>query len=569
MSESDLPPYEPRRILQAPFPERIRLVCRTWAAQVNPNPLSVLALYWAKYFVLFIGGWAFFVSFSAGYPGFTSPLAWAFTLGAFQKALLWALFYESAGFGCSSGPMNARYSPPLGGFLYFLRPGTTKLPLFPGAPVVGARTRGWLDVGLYAANQLLLLRALFAAEVTPDLLWPIVVLIPLMGVLDKTLFLAARGEHYWVALVCLTVAFEGGLWLSYAKGIWCCIWFWAATSKINHHFPSVIMVMMNNGPFFPGFLKKRLFAHFPDDLRPSRLATAMAHTGTFTEYLIPFALVLSAGHAELTVLFLLLMAGFHGFIAVNNPAGMPVEWNILMVYGGVFLFGFHPEASLSAIGQMPLLALFLFAFGVAIPLYGNFFPSRVSFLMAMRYYAGNWAYNVWLFRGNSSDKLKRLKKPAGTLREQLAPMLGHDEELLDLAAAMGVAQRFMHFEGRPLHDLIPKAVDDIDDYEWMEGEILCGMIVGWNFGDGHLNGTQLLESVQAQCGFEPGELRVVMVESQPLFGRAMAWKIVDAADGVLEEGSTRIADMRGRQPWPEGEAAEAFVRGNLRIPGAR
>ncbi len=108
------------------------------------------------------------------------------------------------------GPMNGRFNPPLGGFLHFLRPGTTKLPLFPGVPVFGGIRRSWLDVALYAANQLFLLRALLAPELTPALLWPSVVLIPLLGVTDKTLFLAARAEHYWVALVCLTVAFADG-----------------------------------------------------------------------------------------------------------------------------------------------------------------------------------------------------------------------------------------------------------------------------------------------------------------------------------------------------------------------
>ena len=119
----------------------------------------------------------------------------------------------------------------------------------------------------------------------------------------------------------------------------------------------------------------------------------------------------------------------------------------------------------------------------------------------------------------------------------------------------------MHFEGRPLLEALPKAVDDMDNYEWMEGEVLGGSIIGWNFGDGHLNDRQLLESVQAQCGFEEGEVRVVMVESQPLFGRTMHWKIMDAKSGLLEEGETEMAAMRHLQPWPEGEHAEAFLRG--------
>ncbi len=554
----DLPPYEPERILGAPFPERVRLVCRTWASQVNPNPPIVLILYWAKYVFLYAGGWAFWVSFSAGYPGFFGD--WAFTAVAFQKAVVWSIFYELAGFGCSSGPMNARFKPPIGGFLYFLRPGTTKLPLFPEAPVLGGIRRSWLDVGLYAATLLCLLRALVAPEVTPGLLLPVFFLVPLIGVMDKTLFLAARAEHYWVALTCLVFASGDDLWISACKAVWCGIWFWAATSKVNHHFPSVIMVMMNNGPFFPSWLKKRLFTSYPDDLRPSRMAAVMAHTGTFTEYMIPFVLLLSAGSPLVTGFMLFVMFCFHGFIASNNPSGMPIEWNILMVYGGIFLFGFHPEAGLTALGAMPLLVVFLLFWLVAVPCYGNFFPRHVSFLLSMRYYAGNWAYNIWLFKKGSLEKLRKLTRASGTMREQLETMLP-EPEMVDMAVTLSMAHRFMHLEGRPLLEALPRAVDDIDDYEWSDGEVLCGGVIGWNFGDGHLNNEQLLAAVQEQCGFEEGELRVVMVESQPLFGRSMKWRIHDAATGLLEEGETEIGPMRAVQPWPTGEYAEAILRG--------
>jgi hypothetical protein len=558
--ESDLPPYPVDDLLATPFPERIRLVCRTWASQVNATPFPVIVGYWVKYLLLFIGGWALFCSFSAGYPGFFSFRAWAFAPEAFYKAVVWAIVYEVVGFGCSSGPMNGRFWPPFGGILHFLRPRTTKLPLFPGIPVFGGIRRTWLDVALYAANLAFLLRALVAPHVTPDLLLPSVFLLPLLGVTDKTIFLAARGEHYYVALLCLAVASGGGLWISGCKMIWVFIWYWAATSKANHHFPSVIMVMMNNGPFFPKWLKKRLFVSYPDDLRPSRLAATMAHMGTLTEYAIPTVLLLSTS-PTLTAAMLVVMCCFHGWIAMNNPAGMPIEWNILMIYGGIFLFGFHPEAHIAALfPAMPLLAAFLVFSLVAIPLYGNLVPSRVSFLLAMRYYAGNWAYNIWLFRKDSTEKLHKLVKVTGTTREQLGRML-KNEQAVEAALAMIPSSRFMHLEGRVLLDALPRAVDDIDHYEWMDGEIVAGMILGWNFGDGHLNNTQLLEAVQQQCGFEPGELRVVMVESQPLFGRAMAWKIVDAASGVLEEGKTEIAPMRAFQPWPTGRYAEAFVRG--------
>jgi len=152
IAENDLPPYPIGDLLAQPFPERIRLICRTWAARIGATPISVMAMYWTKYFFLFIGGWACFVSLSANYPGLLSVREWAFSWVAFQKAIVWAIFYELAGFGCSSGPMNARFWPPLGGFLHFLRRGTTKLPLVPGMPVLGGFQRSWLDVGLYAVT---------------------------------------------------------------------------------------------------------------------------------------------------------------------------------------------------------------------------------------------------------------------------------------------------------------------------------------------------------------------------------------------------------------------------------
>ena len=558
-SAADLPPYDPQRIVSAPFPERVRLACVGWANE-SPNRPIVMALYWFKYLGPLLGGWAFWCSFNADNPGVTSVGAWAFTADAFKKAMVWSIFWELAGFGCGWGPMNARFDPFFGGYRHFLRPGTTKLPLFRGVPLIGGDTRNWIDVALYGANQLFLLRALVAPVVTPDLLWPSVVLIPAMSVLDKMLYLVCRGEHYYVVLVCMAAAAAGDLWMAGAKLTWCFIWFWAATSKLNGHFPSVIMFMMNNGPSFPKVLKKRLFTHFPDDLRPSRLATTMAHFGTVTEYSIPIILLLGAGNPTVTVAGLLLMTAFHGWIGINNPNGMPVEWNILMIYGGWFLFGFHPEVRITDLMQMPgLLALLLLSLAV-VPAVGNVVPSRVSFLLAMRYYAGNWAYNIWFVRKGAEEKLDRLTKAGGLVYDQLAKLVP-DPLQLEVAKTMMCTSRFMHFEGRPLLEALPAAVDDIDAYEWHEGEVLGGTILGWNFGDGHLNGEQLLRAIQPQCGFAEGEVRVVSVESQPLFGPTMHWRVFDAVRGMIAEGHTKLADYEEVQPWPTGRFAEPLSRG--------
>ncbi|MCH2173572.1 DUF3556 domain-containing protein [Myxococcota bacterium] len=559
----DLPPYDPQRILNAPFPERVRLACRTWA-NASPNRPEVMALYWGKYLFALIGTWAFWCSFNAGYPGFFSVSDWAFTTEAFKKAMVWSMCWELFGFGCGWGPMNARFDKWFGGYRHFARVGTVKLPLFRGAPLIGGDTRNWLDVGLYILNQILLLRVLVAPEVTAELLLPCFLLTAVNGVLDKTLFLVARYEHYWVVIGCMTFAAANDLWIAGAMITWSFIWFWAAVSKWNAHFPSVIMFMMNNGPFFPKLLKKRLFRDFPDDLRASPFAERMALFGHVAEFSIPIILLVAhlTGSWWLLLGGCILFTGFHSFIGLNNPNGMPVEWNILMIYGGWFLFWFHPETSVFDMTQMPLLlAALLFSLAV-VPTFGNFVPARVSFLPSMRYYAGNWAYNIWLFKKNgSTEKLRKLKKTSATVNEQLEEIVDSPIEF-EIAKVMMMVSRFMHFQGRPLFEALPVAVDDIEDYDWFEGEVLGGMVLGWNFGDGHLNGEQLLSAIQPICEFDEGEVRVISVESQPLFGPTMHWRVYDPVQGEIAEGKTVMSDYTGHQPWPTGDVARALSKGH-------
>ena len=563
---TDLPPYDPQRVVNAPFPERVRLACRTWANS-SPNRPSVMALYWGKYFFVLIGAWAFWCSFNAEYPGFFAFSEWTFTTEAFKKAVVWSICWELFGFGCGWGPMNARFEKWFGGCRHFARVGTIKLPLFRGAPLIGGDTRNWIDVGFYVATQVALLSALVMPEMQPGHLLVCFALIAANGVLDKTLFLVARYEHYWIVLAALVFASANDLWIAGAKLTWTFIWIWAAVSKWNSHFPSVIMFMMNNGPFFPKFLKKGLFKDFPDDLRPSRFAEGMAFFGHVSEFAIPVLLFIAVATGSWWLLLgsCILFTGFHSFIGLNNPNGMPVEWNILMIYGGWSLFWFHPEVSILEMTQMPLLfGAMLFSL-VAVPTFGNFVPSKVSFLPSMRYYAGNWAYNVWLFKKNGcTEKLHKLKKTSGTVVEQLADMI-EDPLELEFAKTMMIVSRFMHFQGRPLLEALPVAVDDIDDYEWHEGEVLGGTILGWNFGDGHLNGEQLLRAIQPICGFEEGELRVISVESQPLFGPTMHWRVYDAVKGKIAEGKTKMADYTEHQPWPQGDVAKALSKGHPEV----
>ena len=531
------PPYAPLEWLTKPLGERGRMVCTAWAMQGYGTPLGVFLLYGLKV-VLYVAVWLFFCG-----KGFTELGSFWLEPVSFQKAIVWSMLYEVLGLGCGSGPLTGRYFPPVGGVLYFLRPGTTKLPVFARLPLLGGRKRSVPDVLLYAALLVSALAALLAPAPGFRHFLPLVILVPLLGLADKTIFLAARAEHYWVTIVCFAFARD---FVPCAMAVQLALWFWAGFSKLNHHFPTVACVMTSNSPFTRfAWLRRAMYRDYPRDVRPSRLATFMAHAGTLLEFAVPVVFLLTPiGTAPVVGIVLMLL--LHGYITSNVPMGVPIEWNVMVVYGGFALFWAHPDASLAAIGPPPVLA-FLVVMLVIIPLLGNLLPARISFLLAMRYYAGNWAYSIWLFRGEAYRKLSRLKMTSPWIYDQLG-------RFYDRATAVGLvgkvmAFRMMHLHGRALPILVPKAVDRLEDYEWVDGEVVAGLVLGWNFGEGHLHDEELLAAVQEGCAFEEGELRCIFVESQPLGRRTLDYRIVDAKRGQLERGELAVDELRTRQPW--------------------
>jgi hypothetical protein len=542
-----LPPYDIAEWQKKPFPERVKMVCQSWALQGYGTPWPIYIVYILK-IVFYVWMWTFFCSFTAGLGDLGSFGAWYYEPIAFQKAVLWSMAFEGLGIGCGSGPLTGRYNPPFGGALYFCRPGTTKVPFFPGLPIFGGSRRTVLDVLLYVAHMGFLFRALVAPELSIEYFIPTLVLLPLLGITDKTIFLASRAEHYYTVLVCFMFADD---WLAGSKLVWAAIWMWAATSKLNHHFPSVVAVMQSNSPLTNiGSIRKLLYRDYPNDLRPSRLTQFMAHAGTVVEYAFPVVLIFSDGGTS-TIIGLTVMVLFHTFITSSIPMGVPIEWNVIMVYGGFVLFGYYADVSAFSISSPVLIAYLAFAL-IAVPLFGNLVPSRASFLCSMRYYAGNWAYSVWLFKGDCSKKLdQHLVKAAPRLQDQLGKFL--DEETITATTSKVLGFRAMHLHGRCLQSLVPKAVDNIDDYEYLDGELVAGIVIGWNFGEGHLHNMQLLRSIQEQCGFEEGELRCIFVESQPLGQPTHSWTIADAATGIRESGKIAVKDLLDLQPWPPME----------------
>lgn len=544
------PPYDPLTWVKLPFAQRAELACKAWALQGYGTPVSAYILYVLKV-AFYIYVWTLFCRFTPGIGDIAQWQTWIFHPVAFQKAILWSMLFEVLGLGCGSGPLTGRYFPPVGGFLYFLRPGTTKLPVYPRLVLLGGHRRSILDVLLYAA----LLAALVFALVQPAIgfheVLPVVVLLPLIGLSDQTLFLAARGEHYWTTAVCFLFAPAAAYgsahgWIGGAKAVQLSLWFWAGFSKLNRHFPYVVGVMTSNSPFTRfAWMRRLMYKNYPDDVNPSALARIAGHWGTAVELGIPLILLISPVGSYAHIAGMALMLGLHVYITSNVPMGVPIEWNFMVVYGAFFLFWGHADAS---VFSMPLpLGIFLAVMLIALPLIGNIYPHALSFLVSMRYYAGNWAASVWLFKGQSHAKLKTLTTSARWVPDQLRLFYSEADTIAILSKVM--AFRLMHLHGRAFAELIPRAVERFEDYDYSEGEVVAGMVLGYNFGDGHLHDEKLAAAVQQQCNFAPGEVRCVFLESEPLFKSTLAYRIHDLATGTVAAGEIDAATLRSRQPW--------------------
>lgn len=567
--DADLPDVDLATFGERPHLERMRILSQHWAEYGFGTPWSVHLLYVFK-LALYIFLGTVLASFTSGFGGFWEVASYWSEPIFYQKILLWTMMFEILGLGASSGPLAFRFAPPIGGVLHWVRPRTLRSPPWPGTvPLTRGSTRTWFDVAVYVAILATLLTLLLSDGVAksgqpadsvglldPRILAVLIGLLVVAGLRDKVLFLVARGEQYWVAAVFFAVLPFVDMIVA-MKLLMVAVWFWAAFSKLGRHFSYVVPPMLSNAPWFrTPRVKRRLYRNYPDDLRPSKLGAVVAHQGTVIEFVVPAILLLSTNRT-LTFLALAVIVIFHVFITSTFPLAVPLEWNIFYCFSAVWLFGLHmaPEYGVTAISPWLLIAL---VGGMSVfPILGNLFPGKISFLPSMRYYAGNWATTQWAFRRGDGDgdlgaeaRLNtHIVKAAPNQINQLTDLYG--PEAAEMLLQKAVAWRSMHSQGRALSTLIGNHVDAYENYDIREGEFVAGTLLGWQFGDGHTHDERFMAAVQQRCGFGPGEVIVVYLESQPIHIQRQQYRVIDLALGEIERGYVEVADLIGSQPWLE------------------
>ncbi|GAB3292516.1 DUF3556 domain-containing protein [Parasphingorhabdus pacifica] len=576
----DMPPVDPAKFESMPVMDRMRMLATHWAEYGFGGPKQMHALYIMKTVLFVVGGWLVVGLTTSG----LSPVdlgGWWGELIVYQKLMVWTVLWEITGHGASWGPLAFKFGPMIGGWRYWTKLGTLRLPPYPGkVPGTAGDQRTIFDVGLYLlilANLVFLLvgpgvqsgAAYSEVGLLPG--WALisyVTLILVMGFRDKVLFLASRPEQYAVCLLAFGVLASHVDMVLVAKIAMVTIWLGAGVSKFGHHFSLVVQAMMSNTPWLTSKrLKRSLYKDPPNDMRPSKMALGWAHLGgTVVELCLPLVLLFSTNET-ITWLAIAGMVLFHIFIYSTYPLAVPLEWNVFFVFVVPFLFGgffagngYSMFDFSSAWVLAAALALYL-----AGPILGNLKPEWVSFLVSMRQYAGNWASATMAFRMNDAeDKLDTgLTKTLQTQRQQLRGLYG--SEVAEIFLQKCVAFRSMHSHGRMHLSLLQRHLDKLENYRLREGEVVCTVLVGWQFGDGHLFDERTIAMVQKRCKFEPGELVMAWTESQPIHKKTVQYKVVDAALGIVELGYYDVQDAVAEQPWiPNGPIPHQVT---WRLPG--
>lgn len=558
--EADSPPIDYATWRRGSRPELLRPLVRHIAERGMGNPDVLYVVYSVKIGLFILGGICFSLT-TKGIDGWGTISTWWSEPIVFQKIVLWALLFEVLGLGCGFGPLTGKINPPMGSVLYWLRPGTIRLPPWPNRiPLTTGDRRTLIEVALYAGLLAATAYALIsdgtgdvAALATSVGLLPawkialILVLLALVSLRDKLIFLACRGEVY--AALAVTFLFPWPDMIVASKLVMVAIWIGAATSKLNRHFPYVVATMMGNSPLIRSkTLRIKLYRDYPEDIQPSIIPHLLAHVGTAIEMGVPLVLFFSHG-GTVTLIAATVMVVFHLVILTSIPLGVPLEWNVFMIFGIGSLFVAHADIGWRDVTQpWPIAALMVVI--AAVIAFGNLNPPKVSFLPGMRYYAGNWDISTWCLTESAVQKIHDRRIGLGLLQhKQLERLVG--PENAEIAMFRGLAFRAMYAHGRAVVTLLNRVMPAgrENDYAIVEGEMVAAYALGWSFGDGHLHNESLVAALHRRCRFEPGEVRIVMIDGQPIQRQRQQYRLVDAATGEFERGTFGIADLVSRQPW--------------------
>src|ERR1700754_698674 len=220
-TKPDFPDVDPDTFMQKPLMERMQILAIDWVDNGFGSPRLVHTIYIAKLVFFYALGGALVATLTSGLP-FLHVSQWWNQPIVYEKAVLWTVLLELIGVAGSWGPLAGKIKPMTGGILFWARPGTIRLRPWKWMPFTNGDRRTWFDIALYLALLVSLAVPLLtpgvhsdslskavpdniSGLVNPGLLVAPIALLVLIGLRDKIIFLASRGEQYLPVLVIFAV----------------------------------------------------------------------------------------------------------------------------------------------------------------------------------------------------------------------------------------------------------------------------------------------------------------------------------------------------------------------------
>ena len=135
------PPFDLDEWRAKPYLSRLKPVCQDWAVNGFGTPYWIYFLYLFKLVVFAVGAFFVISLTTPGIGGLGDIGDWWTQPIVFQKIVVWTLLWEILGLGSGSMPLAFRFAPVIGGCLYWLRPGTVRLPPWPDRVPLTAGSR--------------------------------------------------------------------------------------------------------------------------------------------------------------------------------------------------------------------------------------------------------------------------------------------------------------------------------------------------------------------------------------------------------------------------------------------
>eukprot|EP00403_Amphidinium_massartii_P010959 CAMPEP_0178414714 /NCGR_PEP_ID=MMETSP0689_2-20121128/23179_1 /TAXON_ID=160604 /ORGANISM="Amphidinium massartii, Strain CS-259" /LENGTH=600 /DNA_ID=CAMNT_0020036013 /DNA_START=145 /DNA_END=1947 /DNA_ORIENTATION=- len=473
-----------------------------------------------------------------------------------QKLFVFWHVWESLGLGVLHGPMHAKMKPPFTDWWYRFTPNTLKYRA-PFMPAFVGNTRNWLDVAVEGfLTYIFAIRIIIAPEVTPTMMMPLFACALYEFLFDYGQHMHTYGTQTLHLFACMCFPVSQGqvvgmqlfcTWFYFCSG-WCKIGPWFKHLNVANLLGAKYMVKQPwSGPFRTAMMKA------PEAKEPDyHLTTAAAVLGTlfaFGETLGPLLCLSNVPAVVLLGIFFIFC--MHIFI-ISSLIVDVFTWNFVDGMAYTVLFGIYSTGlSWSTLPSLhPALAAWLLAHALYSSL-GNLLPMTMPYVVAHRHAAGNFCQGVLLIKPEAAGKLAKLNAHAG-LPQPLDAMNEMGLRWLGQWLAVHLLMAYFWLWNLPNKMLLPLVQyalegKNYNSYVLIHSVLFFDALVAHVRFDG-LSSLQLVPELGRICGFEPGECRLCWVGAFPSFPASVIsgeakWKIIDAAAGVIKEGTYTVAEM--------------------------